>query len=203
MDCSASTDATALDALCTALAGPGWHATEALPGHALLAAAADELRAPAQRARLQAAATGRAAGRLNAGLRGDATRWLEAGRESPATERLLRQLDDLRQALNRRLFLGLDHLECHVACYPPGAGYVRHLDRFRDDDARVLSLVMYLNAEWPDDAGGALRLHLPEGARDITPRLGTAVWFLSADIEHEVLAATRERWSIAGWFRRR
>jgi SM-20-related protein len=112
-------------------------------------------------------------------------------------------MDALRVALNRRLLLGMEEFEAHFACYPPGAGYARHRDRFADDDARVLSLVAYLNADWPDDAGGALRLHLPGGIRDIAPRAGTTVLFLSDEIEHEVLPATRERWSIAGWFRRR
>ena len=51
--------------------------------------------------------------------------------------------------------------------------------------------------------GGALRLHLPDGAVDVPPRGGTLVLFLSAEIEHEVLPTTRERLSIAGWFRRR
>ena len=75
--------------------------------------------------------------------------------------------------------------------------------RFRDDDARVLSSVTYLNADWGDRDGGALRLYLPRGAHDIAPRGGSLVLFLSAEIEHEVLPATRERLSIAGWFRRR
>ena len=99
--------------------------------------------------------------------------------------------------------LGMESLEAHFACYPPGAGYARHRDRFADDDARVLSLACYLNPDWPDDADGALRLHLPGGARDIAPLPGFVVLFLSDEVEHEVLPATRDRWSIAGWFRRR
>jgi SM-20-related protein len=112
-------------------------------------------------------------------------------------------MDTLRIELNRRLLLGMESLEAHFACYPPGAGYARHRDRFADDDARVLSLACYLNPDWPDAAGGALRLHLPDGPRDIAPRSGSVVLFLSGDVEHEVLPATRDRWSIAGWFRRR
>ena len=83
------------------------------------------------------------------------------------------------------------------------AAYARHLDRFRDNDARVLSSVLYLNADWQADDGGALRLHLSDGPLDVTPTGGTLALFLSADVEHEVLPARRERLSVAGWFRRR
>ena len=111
--------------------------------------------------------------------------------------------DQLRPALNRRLLLGLQSFEAHYALYPPGAGYLRHRDRFRDDDARVLSFVGYLNPQWPMDAGGELRLFVDDRIVDVVPRLGRCVLFLSADIEHEVRPARQPRYSIAGWFRRR
>jgi SM-20-related protein len=98
--------------------------------------------------------------------------------------------------------LGMESIEAHYALYPTGAGYLRHRDRFRNNDSRVLSLVCYLNPDWPADAGGALRLHLPDGAIDIAPRTGTVVMFLSDEIEHEVLPATQPRLSIAAWFLR-
>ena len=34
--------------------------------------------------------------------------------------------------LNRDLFLGLEDFESHFAMYPPGAFYLKHVDRFRD-----------------------------------------------------------------------
>jgi SM-20-related protein len=153
--------------------------------------------------RLSAAATGRADDRRFAGLRGDSTLWLDDPACGAAARELLAALDGLRGELNRRLLLGLDAVEAHFAHYPPGAGYARHRDRFRSDDARVLSLVVYLNPDWPDHAGGALRLHLPEGPHDIAPRLGTVAIFLSDAVEHEVLAADRPRFSVAAWFRQR
>ena len=39
-------------------------------------------------------------------------------------------------------------------------------------------------------------------AVDVQPEAGTLVLFRSADLPHEVLPARRERWSVAGWFRR-
>ena len=92
-------------------------------------------------------------------------------------------------------------MEAHYAAYPAGARYAKHRDRFRDSDLRVVSFVTYLNPDWRDEDGGALRLSLAAGEIDIVPRSGS-VCFLS-ELEHEVLPGTRERNSIAGWMRRR
>jgi hypothetical protein len=97
-------------------------------------------------------------------------------------------------AVNRELGIGLWTFEGHYALYPPGAGYARHRDRFRDDDARVLSCVLYLNAGWRPDDGGALRLHFDDGgALDVAPDGGTLVAFLAEAFEHEVLPGRRPR----------
>ena len=134
-------------------------------------------------------------------VRGDRVCWFDD--DDPAERELAAALERVRRDVNRTLALGAFELEMHYAIYPAGAGYVRHRDRFRDDDARVLSCVVYLNDAWRDDEGGALRLHLPGGARDVPPRGGTLVAFLADRVEHEVLPATRDRCSVAGWFRRR
>ncbi|CAB3790933.1 2OG-Fe(II) oxygenase [Pararobbsia alpina] len=134
-------------------------------------------------------------------LRGDRIKWLEAG-QSLACDRYLAILETLRVVLNRELFLGLDNYETHFAFYPPGASYRPHRDRFRHDDSRSVSIVVYLNANWLPDHGGALRLH-PQGrvTHDILPVGGRLAVFLSADMLHEVLPATRGRSSLTGWFR--
>ena len=150
------------------------------------------------------AAVGRGASRTVRGnVRGDRIRWIEADRATAPERRLLATLDVLRVALNRELQLGLSDLEAHYAIYPAGAGYARHVDRFRDDDARVLSLVLYLNARWRAEEGGALRIDAEgDGVVEVAPRGGTLVAFLSERFPHEVLPATRTRMSIAGWLRR-
>lgn len=154
---------------------------------------------------LAPAAVGRAGGkRHDPSVRGDSTSWLDATRD-PAEAGVLAALDALRVALNRALMLGLVDVEAHFSRYPAGAQYRRHRDRFRDDDARVVSVVLYLNADWVETDGGALRVFDPLDAsahQDLLPVGGRAVVFLSADIEHEVLAATRVRRSIAAWMRR-
>jgi SM-20-related protein len=151
---------------------------------------------------LRAAAIGRESSRAQReDIRGDRTLWLDDPRCGEAAAAHLQALDALRTQLNRSLFLGLRSLEAHYALYPPGAGYARHRDRFRDDDARVVSLVSYLNENWHASDGGALRLHATDGNVDVLPYGETTVCFLS-EIEHEVLPATRGRMSIAAWFRR-
>jgi SM-20-related protein len=153
---------------------------------------------------LRPAAVGREAGRsLRGELRGDRTLWLDDAACGAPARGLLEALDALRIGLNQRLFLGLAELEAHYALYPPGAGYVRHRDRFRDSDARRVSWVTYLNADWHEADGGALRLWPDDGGAptDLLP-VGGSVCFLS-EREHAVLPAQRERLSIAGWFRLR
>ena len=186
-----------------ALERAGWCVLPEVVNSAVVAALATECRALDAGAQLAPAATGRGASLARIGLRGDRARWFEADALTPAQMPYWSQMDMLRIALNRSLMLGLHELEAHYALYPPGAGYARHRDRFRDDDTRVLSSVLYLNSDWNEADGGALRLHLPDGAVDVPPRGATLVLFLSAEIEHEVLPTTRERLSIAGWFRRR
>ena len=131
-------------------------------------------------------------------------RWIDPATATRAEQALLARLERLRVALNRSLQLGAFDLELQWALYPPGAHYARHLDAFRGDRAQVVSLVLYLNEAWQPCDGGALRLHLgADTQRDVAPLAGTLVAFLSDRFEHEVLPANRERFSLAGWLRRR
>ena len=191
------------DALADALAARGACRILGLPDSGSTKSLRDDLLRLAASGELAPAATGRGEGRaLQPALRGDRTLWLDDPRCGAAAGAFLATLDDMRVALNQRLFLGLAEVEAHYARYAPGTGYARHSDRFRDSDARVISLVAYLNDEWNAADGGALRLHFDEGAFDTQPLGATAVCFRS-EFEHEVLPATRERLSIAAWFRRK
>lgn len=195
-------DAGDHDAIASALERVGACLLRGLPGRDLLAGLQAELRALREAGALRPASVGRQAGmRQDASVRGDSTLWLDDPRCGAHAAALLASLDMLRAALDRRLFLGLRSTEAHFAAYPPGTGYARHRDRFRESDARVVSLVCYLNDDWQPRHGGALRLHLGEEPVDIVPAGGTGVCFLS-ELEHEVLPATRERLSVAAWMRR-
>jgi len=147
---------------------------------------------------------GRGDGVRTAGsTRGGSLCWLDAS--MPAAAVFMRSMETLRLSLNRDLFLGLDSFEAHYAHYPVGAGYETHVDRHLGSTARVVSAVIYLNADWPKDGGGELVLYdsgnLPRLV--LAPGGGTLILFMSDGTPHEVRKATRERWSIAGWFRTR
>lgn len=158
-----------------------------------------------RRGALRAASIGRGAERVQRPeIRGDSVRWIDPADATRGEVTLLARVEKLRGALNRSLQLGAFDLELHWALYPPGAHYARHSDRLRGSRARVVSLVLYLNEAWQPRDGGALRLYLGAHAtRDVAPRAGTLVAFLSDRFEHEVLPARRERLSVTGWLRQR
>jgi SM-20-related protein len=135
-------------------------------------------------------------------IRGSSVCWLDAS--MPVGQAFMRWMDGVRVSLNRSLFLGLASFEAQYAHYPVGARYGTHVDRHRHSDARVVSAVIYLNADWPADAGGELVIYDDHDVPRLTlaPDGGTLVLFMSDGTPHEAKVATRERWSIAGWFRR-
>ena len=124
------------------LAAHGWSQQNIFLPEALTLELAAECRERAAEGELSPAAVGRGSTQeVREGVRGDHIQWLEAG-ESAACDRYLGLMDSLRQALNRGLFLGLEDYESHFALYPPGAFYLKHVDRFRDDDRRTVSAVL-------------------------------------------------------------
>lgn len=186
------------------LACSGWSVQEQALPSGLVADLAAECRRLWQGDQLTPAAIGPLGEELVIpSIRGDYTRWLDDCPSCAAHDQFLAVMEALRMALNRSLFLGLDKFETHYALYPPGAGYRKHLDRFQGDPLRTVSVVAYLNQGWQPGHGGELRLHLPQGQRDVAPCGGSLAVFMSDQIVHEVLAAHRERASLVGWFRRR
>lgn len=188
------------------LAGPGWHVgTAFLDGAETQALRAECLDALARGA-FHAAGVGSGQARVHGEIRGDQVLWVEEALAGPALRGVLEKLERLRQAVNGDLFLGLFDVELHFAAYPPGAGYQRHLDRFRDDDRRALTVILYLNPpDWTAEDGGQLVFWPEEGKPplEIQPAGGTLVAFLSDRFWHQVLPARRQRLSLTGWFRRR
>jgi SM-20-related protein len=144
-------------------------------------------------------------------VRGDFTYWFQDEEKLQIRSRLLSQVGLLRETMNRELFLGADSFEGHYAHYPAGSFYKRHSDVFQNNDARVVSFVLYLNEpHWREEDGGQLRLFLDadsakhdDATLDVRPEGGTLVCFMSQRFEHEVLKAHRDRFSFTGWFRRR
>ena len=190
--------------ICAAIDQRGWAVEAAfLPEAAIAAMRAEALRRDAA-GEFHAAGIGRAAKRVErSDIRGDRIVWLDEHARCAAEAPLWEALAALQAALNESFFLGLTSFEGQYALYPPGAFYRRHRDRFRDDDARVISCALYLNDDWSAQDGGALRMHLDQGERDILPAGGTLVCFLAECFEHEVLPAARPRLAVTGWFCRK
>jgi SM-20-related protein len=186
------------------LATSGWSQQNIFLSQDLTRALAAECRKRAAEGELAPAAVGRGpSSEIREGIRGDHIQWIEPG-QAEVCDSYLALMDSLREALNRGLFLGLEDFESHFAMYPPGAFYLKHVDRFRDDDRRMVSAVVYLNDAWLPEQGGQLRMYLDQGAQyDVVPIGGCLVVFLSGEVPHEVLPASRERLSLTGWFRRR
>lgn len=133
-------------------------------------------------------------------IRGDAIRWL--GGETPAQAQFLALMEQYRTLLNRQLFLGLVELEAHFAHYPPGSGYVTHLDSFQNNNQRRITVVAYLNPQWGEADGGQMEIMQDdEVVCSVPPLAGTLVTFVSEEVPHRVVATQRDRYSIAGWFR--
>ncbi|WP_106478776.1 2OG-Fe(II) oxygenase [Phytohalomonas tamaricis] len=198
-------NAAAIDTLLDGLVEHGFAITEHFLDAELVDALREELFSLERNAALDNAGIGRGnEHQLRRDIRGDAIRWLD--QESLAQRRYLAVMDDVREAINRGLYMGLFEFEAHFAHYPPGTFYKKHLDSFRGRANRVISSVLYLNRDWPADGGGEMALYASDDDScelgRVIPEAGTFVCFLSDTIPHEVLPTRLPRASIAGWFRR-
>jgi SM-20-related protein len=149
-------------------------------------------------ARMKAAGMGKYA-KAEASIRGDHIFWIDREAAPDCIRTYFQRIFLLIAFLNRELFLSLKDIEAHLTRYAPGTFYKRHLDQFRHDDHRRLSVLLYLNPAWKSQDGGELRIHTKEGRVDVLPEAGRLAIFRSDLLEHEVLPATRERLSITGW----
>ena len=136
---------------------------------------------------------------INEGIRGDFIKWIDPAVAPAAITSYFIRLRKIILHVNQSLFLSLKDAEVHLTVYPIGSFYKRHLDQFKSDGNRKLSIICYLNADWEEEQGGQLRMYLPTETLDVFPLSGRLVCFRSDQIEHEVLPATRERLSLTGW----
>lgn len=139
-------------------------------------------------------------------IRSDEVLWMDPTALSPLQAIFWEKVEELKQVLNRRCFLGLKSFEGHFARYPVGSFYKRHLDQFHAVPHRIVTVILYLNDSWTEADGGQLRMYFPqedgsERVEEVLPLGGRLVVFLSEEIPHEVLPTHKERISITGWLR--
>lgn len=143
---------------------------------------------------------------VRAEIRSDEVLWMDPSALSPLQLIFWERIEELKQVLNRRCFLGLKSFEGHFARYPIGSFYKRHLDQFHSVPHRIVTVILYLNDSWKETDGGQLRMYFPqedgsERVEDVLPIGGRLVVFLSEEIPHEVMPTQKERISITGWLR--
>ncbi len=127
--------------------------------------------------------------------------WLDEDGES--VSKFLTFALDLREYLNRSLFLGLTYYEAHFAHYEKGDFYEKHLDTFKNSKNRVVTTVYYLNKEWNQRDGGELFIYNKENnlIKKVLPKQNTLVVFMSEEFPHAIDITKKDRYSIAGWYR--
>lgn len=137
----------------------------------------------------------------NRAIRGDQTVWLEPEMGAPVAL-YMDKMEEIRQALNYQLYLGLRDFETHFCRYLNGGFYKKHVDNPRGVGRRKVTTVLYMNESWKSGDGGELVVfdkndnHLFK----LEPLAGRMIFFMSEEFPHEVLPTEQKRESIAGWF---
>lgn len=136
-------------------------------------------------------------------IRSDKINWIEERSTDLYEEVYLKKIWGFINYLNKTCFTSIKTFESHYANYESGSFYKRHIDQFKSEKGRKYSIVLYLNQNWEEKDGGMLSLYPLLGEqKDIAPLEGRMVFFRSDEMEHEVHPSlTRERKSIAGWFK--
>jgi SM-20-related protein len=136
---------------------------------------------------------------VRADIRGDYTYWLERSRDL-VLNNIWELIDETMYIYNRYCFLGLSGYEFHLAHYPTGGHYDKHLDQFNNRNNRTISIVTYLNKNWRPGDGGELEIYRADGSSfTVAPMARRCVMFKSAVVPHAVLASHRPRFSLTGW----
>lgn len=132
-------------------------------------------------------------------IRGDHTYWLDRKRDTKINS-FWSLVDETMYIFNRYCFLGLSGYEFHLANYPPGTQYKKHIDQLNNRNNRMITLVIYLNKGWEKGDGGELEMYL-EGGRKllVEPVEARCVMFRSATIPHRVMKSEKNRYSLTGW----
>lgn len=130
-------------------------------------------------------------------VRGDFIYWLNESRDVTFSS-FFKRIKEITYLLNRYCYLSISGNEFHLALYPKGAFYDKHLDQFQERNNRLISVVFYLNKDWKQGDGGELKIY-KETEIIVPPLYNRLVIFKSDVVEHEVLITNVNRKSITGW----
>lgn len=136
---------------------------------------------------------------VESSIRGDFIYWLDPGEDTEISS-FFALVDELILNIRQFLFLSLSDYEFHFALYPPKTKYEKHVDQFRGESNRVISVLIYLNDNWESGDGGELKIYQKE-ANDllVEPIAKRLILFKSDTVEHEVLRTQTHRRSLTGW----
>jgi SM-20-related protein len=134
-------------------------------------------------------------------IRNDKIYWLDRQHDNAAEQLFFELMDRFVSYLNRTCYTGITGYEFHYALYEKGSFYKKHLDQFQNNQSRVYSIILYLNADWQEKDGGELVLYHADHLQTIAPVNGKCVFFKSSELEHEVLITHQPRMSITGWLK--
>ena len=135
---------------------------------------------------------------LKAEVRGDFIYWLDEERDKELSF-FFDLKDDLVESLKRFCFLSLSGSEFHIAKYPVGTFYHKHLDQFNESSNRKITVLLYLNKNWKKGDGGELVIYKDGQKIVVEPMAKRLLLFKSDTIEHEVLKTNVPRYSLTGW----
>lgn len=191
--------------LVEALTEQRFFVSDSLVGHELASALRDEALSALSSGDFRDAAIGRElTKRTDSSIRSDQILWWPERADSIAKAEYLTFLEQLMEAVNPTLYLGLRQFEGHYARYDTGAFYKKHVDQHRGVGLRRLSVILYLN-DFEAHEGGELVLYkhdqVDKELARVTPRFGRLAMFLTEDFPHEVLLAKKPRLSVTGWLR--
>ena len=132
-------------------------------------------------------------------IRGDFVYWLDKKRDTELAN-FFQLVDHIIQKINELCYLSLSGFEFHLAHYPAGSFYKKHVDQFRNRNNRMITIIIYLNDHWLPGDGGELKIFKDSGKEIlIEPVGGRCILFRSATLEHEVLITNKNRLSLTGW----
>jgi SM-20-related protein len=131
-------------------------------------------------------------------VRGDLIYWLDSKRDEQLSD-FFNLADEMVAKIKRYCFLSITDYEFHLAYYPPGTHYEKHIDQFQGRNNRMLSVLVYLNENWTPADGGQLKIYRPDTDLLIEPVARRLVIFKSDTVEHEVLITHAGRMSLTGW----